>query len=1071
MSPTFFIDRPIFASVLSIVIVVVGLVAMQALPIAQFPPITPPMVQIEADYPGASAEVVAEAVARPIELQLPGIDNLLYFDSTSTNDGHMTIRLTFEIGTNVDIAQVQAQNRQKLAEPQLPPEVVRQGITVKKMSPDLLAVMVLQSSDPQHDAFFLANFATLRIIDNVKRLPGVGDAMVFGQQNYSMRLILNPVRMAQLNLTPTDIAAVVREQNRDFPAGTIGREPTPNGTELTLPLITEGRMSDVREFEDMIVRALPNGSMVRLKDVARIELGAQSYVLEGRYNHKPTALLITFLSPGANALDTVKRMRQEMSHLAKVFPPGVTYDIPYDTTRFVEVSIREVVATLRDAMILVLLVVYLFLQSWRATLIPAVAVPVSLIGTFAGMAALGFSINTLTLFGLVLAIGIVVDDAIVVVENVERHMANGLSPRDAAKKAMGEVTGPVIAIVLVLCAVFVPVGFLGGITGQLYKQFAITIAVSVIISGLVALTLSPALCALVLKPGHGHHRGFFGLFNRLFDWIQLRYGTIVGLTFRHALLSLAVFGMVIGIAVHLFRTIPTAFLPEEDQGYFITVVQLPDGASKKRTDAVLDKVENYYHSIPGVYGTQTLSGQNFVFNTRGTNTATMFAPLKHWDERSGKQNHVKSIIAGAFREFAGIPEGLVLAFNAPSIRGLGATGGFSVQVQDPAGGDFKKFAAVAQDFVAKARQDPAIGAVSTSFRVSAPRVRAKINRERAKALGVPISEVFDTLQAYFGNLYINDFVKFGRVYRVQTEAEPEYRSTPSDINKIYVRTLNGQGPAMIPLDTVVTTTYGSGPDPVTHFNGFNTALVLGSAAPGYSSGQALDALEKVAQEVLVPQGLDIDWSGISYQERKAGAESLLAFGFGLLMVFLVLAAQYESWTVPFAVILAVPFGVFGALLAVWLSGMTNDIYFQIGLVTLIGLAAKNAILIVEFANQRYAHGLSLMEAAGQAARLRFRPIIMTSMAFILGVVPLVIASGAGAASRHSIGTGVLGGMLAATFLAVFFVPLFFVLVRKFSHRGRTGGASPAAASPSAASPRGSAPAGMAQAMPKEEGYT
>ena len=1034
MTSSFFIDRPIFASVLSIIIIVVGLVAMQTLPIEQFPPITPPMVQIEADYPGASAEVVAESVARPIELQLPGIDNLLYFDSTSTNDGHMTIRLTFEIGTNVDIAQVQAQNRQKLAEPQLPPEVVRQGITVKKMSPDLLAVTVLQSTDPQHDAFFLANFAILRVIDNIKRLPGMGDALVFGQQNYSMRLILNPVRMAQLNLTPTDVATVVREQNRDFPAGMIGREPTPNGTELTLPLITDGRMSEVKEFEEMIVRAMPNGSIVRLKDVAKVELGAQSYVLEGRYNRKPTALLITFLSPGANALDTAKLMRAEMERLSKIFPPGVTYDIPYDTTRFVEVSIQEVVATLRDAMILVLLVVYLFLQSWRATLIPAMAVPISLIGTFAGMSALGFSINTLTLFGLVLAIGIVVDDAIVVVENVERHMENGLSPREAAKKAMSEVTGPVIAIVLVLCAVFVPVAFLGGITGQLYKQFAITIAVSVTISGFVALTLSPALCALVLKPSHGSRRGLFKWFNQLFDWIQLRYARTVGLTLRRITLSLVLFALVVGMAAALFRTIPMSFLPDEDQGYFITVVQLPDGASKKRTDAVLDKVERYYLSLPEVYGTQVLSGQNFVFSTRGTNTATMFTPLKHWNERTGKGQHVKALIGGAFQEFAKIPEALVLAFNAPSIRGLGATGGFSVQVQDPGGGDFRTFGQVAQEFVAKARQDPAIGAASTSFRVGAPRVHAKINRERAKALGVPISEVFDTLQAYFGNLYINDFVKFGRVYRVQTEAEPQYRSSPEDISKIYVRAVNAQGPAMIPLDTVVTTSYSSGPDPVTHFNGFNTALVLGSAASGYSSGEALDALERAAQEVLIPKGLDIDWSGISYQERKVGAQSVMAFGFGLLMVFLVLAAQYESWTVPFAVILAVPFGVFGALLAVWLTGGANDIYFQIGLVTLIGLSAKNAILIVEFANQRYEHGLSLRDSASEAAKLRFRPIIMTSMAFILGVVPLVLATGAGAASRHSIGTGVLGGMLVGTFLAVLFVPLFFVLVRTINQR-------------------------------------
>jgi HAE1 family hydrophobic/amphiphilic exporter-1/multidrug efflux pump len=668
-------------------------------------------------------------------------------------------------------------------------------------------------------------------------------------------------------------------------------------------------------------------------------------------------------------------------------------------------------------------------------LIPVSAVPVSLIGTFAGMAALGFSINTLTLFGLVLAIGIVVDDAIVVVENVERHMEGGLSPKDAAKKAMEEVAGPVIAIVLVLCAVFVPVGFLGGITGQLYKQFAITIAVSVAISGFVALTLSPALCALVLKPSHGSRKGFFGLFNRLFEWVQIRYSTSVGFTLKHMVLSLALCAVVIGVAVKLFAGIPSAFLPEEDQGYFITVVQLPDGASKKRTDAVVDRIERYYHTLPAIYGTQALSGQNFVFNTRGTNTATLFAPLKHWDERKNRQDHVKALIGGAFGEFAKIPGALILAFNAPSIRGLGATGGFSVQLQDPSGGDFKQFGAVAQEFVEKARQDPAIGAVSTSFRVSAPRVHAKINRERAKALGVPISEVFDTLQAYVGNLYINDFVKFGRVYRVQTEAEPQYRSRPADIAKIYVRAMTGRGASMIPLDTVVSTTYSSGPDPVTHFNGFNTALVLGSAAPGYSSGQALDALERVAKEVLTPQGFDIDWSGISYQEHKAGSQSVVAFGFGLLMVFLVLAAQYESWTVPFAVILAVPFGVFGALSAVWLSGMTNDIYFQIGLVTLIGLSAKNAILIVEFANQRYEHGLPLRDAASEAARLRFRPILMTSLAFILGVVPLVVASGAGAASRHSIGTGVFGGMIAATILSVLFVPLFFVLIRMLGKPG------------------------------------
>ena len=1038
MSPRFFIDRPIFASVISIVIVVVGLVSLQALPIAQFPEITPPMVQIEADYPGASAEVAAESVARPIEIQLPGIDNLLYYDSTSTDDGYVTIRLTFEIGTDVDIAQVQTQNRQELAEPQLPPEVVRQGITVKKMSPDLLAVVALSSSDPRHDNVFLSNYAILRIVDNLKRLPGVGEAMVFGQQDYAMRLILDPIRMAQLSVTPTDIANVVQEQNRDFPAGRVGREPAPEGTELTIPVITRGRMSEVREFEEMIVRAYPDGSMVRLKDLASVELGARSYNLEGRWNGKPNVFLLTFLSPGANALDTAKRIRAEMEQLAANFPAGVAFDIPYDTTKFIEVSIREVLKTLGEAMLLVILVVYVFLQSWRATLIPAVAVPVSLIGAFAGMAALGFSINTLTLFGMVLAIGIVVDDAIVVVENVERHLRGGLQPKDAAKKAMDEVTGPVIALVIVLAAVFLPVGFLGGITGELYKQFAITITLAVVISGVVALTLSPALCALVLRPGHGPQRAIWERFNRSFEWAQLRYVGVAGGIIRRPALSLAIFGLLILLTIGLFTRIPPSFLPTEDQGYFIVMVQLPDGASKQRTDAVLEKVEEFFLSIPAVHSTDALSGQNFIFNTRGANQATVFIPLHLWDERAPHE-HAGALIGAAFQKFATIPEALILAFNPPSIRGLGATGGFSLQVQDPGGREFTEFAATVQEFIGRAQQEPEIGGLSTNFRVTAPRLYATVNRERAKALGVPISQVFDTLQAYFGNLYINDFVKFGRVYRVQTEASQQYRSSPEDIRNIYVRTQNGANASMIPLDTVVTTEFTSGPDPVTHFNGFNTALVLGGAAPGYSSGQAIAALERVAQEVLIPRAYSIDWSGISFQERKVGVESTFAFAFGLLMVFLVLAALYESWSVPFAVILAVPFGVFGALSAVWVRGLSNDIYFQIGLVTLIALAARNAILIVEFANQRYETGMSLVEAALAAARLRFRPIIMTSMAFILGVVPLVIASGAGAASRHSIGTGVFGGMLAATFLAIFFVPLFFVLIRHLVGRDRAAG--------------------------------
>ncbi|HEV8326279.1 MAG TPA: multidrug efflux RND transporter permease subunit [Nitrospiraceae bacterium] len=1031
MSSRMFIERPIFASVLSIVIVLIGLLALQNLPIAQFPPITPPTVQIEADYPGATAEVVATSVARPIEVQLPGIDHLLYFDSTSTGDGHMVLRLTFEVGTDIDIATVQAQNREKLAEPQLPQEVIRQGISVKKVSPDLLNVIFLQSDDPRYDRVFLSNYALINVVDRLKLLPGVGDIQIFGQQNYSMRIVLNPERMTRFSLTPTDIAGIIRDQNRDFPAGIIGRAPAQKGTVLTLPILTLGRLTEVNDFEELIVRALPDGSIVRLRDVARIELGSQAYGLEGRIDGKPSTTLLTFLAPGANALKTVGRINREMEQIAKTFPPGIRYIIPYDTTKFIEVSIKEVVQTLGEALLLVVLVVYLFLQNWRATLIPAIAVPVSLIGTFAGMVALDFSINTLTLFGMVLAIGIVVDDAIVVVENVERHMKEeGLSPKQAAIKAMEEVSGPVIAIVLVLASVFVPVAFLPGITGQLYKQFALTIALSVAISGLVALTLSPALCALLLQPHQGARKGVFGVFNRMFETLTRRYGQGLVPLIRRPLLSMTLFGALLLGTYGLFQTIPAGFLPDEDQGYIVLSVQLPDGASNERTDAVVKKLEAFYKGIPATTHVISLTGLNFVFGSRGSNQATMFVPFKLWDERPNPQDQAPAILGQSYQFFGTIPEAFVLAFNPPPIRGIGNAGGFTAQLQDPNGRDLREFASTVQSFIAKTRQAPELQAANTIFRVSVPHVYAHINRERIKSLGVPISDVFDTLQAYFGNMYINDFVKFGRVYRVQTEAPPDYRSSPEDFAKIYVHPGIGSERTMIPLDTVVTAQFVNAADPITHFNGINTALVMGGAAPGYSSGQALDALERVAADVLAPNGYGIDWSGVSFQERKVGGQSSLAFVFGLVMVFLVLAALYESWSVPFSIILAVPFGIFGAMLAVWLRGQQNDVYFQIGLVTLIGLAVKNAILIVEFANQRVAGGQPVVDAALDAARLRFRPIIMTSMAFILGVLPLVRATGAGAASRHSIGTGVFGGMLAATFLAIFFVPLFFLLIRR-----------------------------------------
>ncbi len=1034
MSPHFFIDRPIFASVLSIVISLFGLIAIQNLPISQFPQITPPTVQVDANYPGASPDIVANSVAGVIERELPGIDNLLYYSSTNTSDGHMSLTLTFEIGTNLDIAALQTQNRVKLAEPRLPQEVVRQGITVKKQSANFLGVIALGSTDPRHDSIFLANYAIRNVVDRIKRVPGVGDASVFGQQDYSMRIILDPVRMAQLQLTPNDIVTAIQEQNREFPAGSVGREPAMKGTQLTIPLMTRGRFSEVKEFEDVIVRAQLDGSMIRLKDVARMELGAQSYVLSARVDGEPTTVMVANLSPGANALGTMQRVKAELNTLAKSFPAGMSYHITYNTTLFVETSIREVVKTLLEALVLVVLVVYLFLQSWRATLIPAIAIPVSLLGAFVGMQLLGFSINTLTLFGMVLAIGIVVDDAILVVENVERHLREGgVSGREAAKRAMNEVSGPIIASVLILCFVFVPVGFLGGITGQLYRQFSITIAVSVVVSGIVALTLSPALCAVLLRAEHTSSGGLFAVLRGSIDRTTNRYTRIVSGVLGRPLLSVAVFGLLIMLMMGLFRTIPTTFLPGEDQGYLPVFVQLPDGASMQRTEVILDQVEKFFLSFPAVNSVDTLVGQNFVFNTRGANSATMFVTLKPWDERD---MHADALLGAAIEKFSTMRDALVLVFPPPPIDGLGTAGGFSLQIQDLKGGDVKAFGAAIQEFVERTRLEPSLQAVNSSFRGNSPRVYAHVDRERAKTLGVPVSDVFDTLQAYFGNFYINDFIKFNRVYRVQTEGEPAYRMSPENIRSIFVRAQNSQGARMIPLSTIVRTEITSGPDPVTHFNGFHTALVNGGAAPGYTSGQALATLERLAQEVLIPKGYGLDWSGISYQEKRASGQGTWVFAFALLMVFLIMAAQYESWSIPLGVMLSVPFGVLGALLAIWISGMSNDVYFQIGLVTLIGLAAKNAILIVEFANQQYQAGVDLVKAATEAARLRFRPIVMTSLAFILGVTPLVLATGAGAASRQSIGTGVMGGMLAATFLAPLFVPLFFVLITKMT-RGKT----------------------------------
>lgn len=1033
MISRFCIDRPIFASVISIVITLGGLAAMGSLPIAQFPEITPPTVQVASVFTGANAEVVAGNISAPVEQQISGVENMLYQQSSNSSSGESMVTVTFEIGTDVDQATVNTQNRVKLAEPQLPEDVRRNGISVKKKSPNMLLVAVLRSPDGSFDDVFTSNYASLYVLDELKRLPGAGDVTVFGGKDYAMRLWLNPDRMAALGLTTSDIAAAVREQNQQFAAGKVGQQPMAGPQQLTFPVSTKGRLVEPREFEEIVIRANSDGSMIRLKDVGRAELGTKEYESLGLLNGKPGTLIIVYQQPGSNALDLAENVRKTLAELSKSFPDGLEYSIPYDTTRFVEVSIEEVVHTLFEAIVLVLLVVFLFLQSIRATLVPLIAVPISLIGTFAGMAALDFSINTLTLFGMVLAIGIVVDDAIVVVENVERLMHDEkLSPKDAARKAMDEVTGPVIAIVLVLVSVFVPVAFLGGMTGELYKQFAVTIAVSVVLSGIVALTLSPALCAILLKPTHGEKGRFFAAFNRFFDWATAKYTAGVKRVLRRGALFGGVFVALLVAVGGLFHRVPGGFVPPEDQGYIMFSVQLPEGASLLRTKAANDKVEEIVRAHPAVEDIISFVGFDLIAGQNKSRVASLFVILKPWEERKTQELHAFGVLKKLSAELRSVETANVIGFNPPTIPGLSTTGGFELYIQSRGEGDTQRLNEVAQEFVAKARKRAEFAGVVSTLRANSPELYVEVDREKAKALGVNLTDIFQTIQASFGSLYVNDFNKFGRVYRVQLQAEPQFRATPDDIGRLFVR---GRDNKMLPLATLVTLKNSSGPEALDRFNGFPAAKVMGNPAPGVSSGDAMRALEELGAEL--PHGYSYAFAGEYYQQKKASGSSTVVFAFGVVMVFLILAAQYERWTLPLSVILAVPLGLFGALLAVFLTGHTNDVYFQIGLITLIGLAAKNAILIVEFAVLKAKEGLSPLDAAVEAARLRFRPILMTSLAFILGVVPLITSSGAGAASRHSIGIGVFGGMIAATILAVFFVPLFYLVIERLSGRGKT----------------------------------
>ena len=1021
MLSRFFIDRPIFAAVISIFLVLAGLAAIRTLPIAQYPEIAPPVITVQATYPGASAQVVEDTVAAPLENAINGIPGMQYMSSNSASNGIVQIQVTFEIGTDVDIAAVNVNNRVNEVTPRLPEEVRRQGVTVERGSSSFLQVVAFYSPDNTLTDLDTSNYVTLNVLDQIKRLPGTTNVQIFGAKDYAMRIWMQPDRLAQMKLTPTDVINAINDQNAQFAAGKVGQSPIGKGQDLVFTVTTKGRLSDAKEFGDIIVRANPDGSTVHLRDIARVELGAASYEFNGRYNGKPATLVGIFLSPGANALDVGKSSNELLASLATRFPQGLAYSVAFDTTRFVEVSIREVLKTLGEAMILVFLVVYLFLQSWRAAIIPFAAVPVALIGTFAGIHVLGYSINTLTLFGMVLSIGIVVDDAIVVLENVERIMREeGLPPRDAAVKAMREVTSPIIAIVLTLVAVFVPIAFLGGLTGELYRQFAVTISICVVISGTVALSLSPALCALILKPHEAPNR-FFAAFNRGFERVRNRYSHGVAWLIRRGVIGLTLFALMVVGTVLMWRITPGSLVPDEDQGFYISAVILPDGATLERTQKVVEQVEAAVRSNPNNQDVVAFTGFDFIGGSFRNNAATLFVTQKHWDLRTVT---AQQLVGELYAKTAGIKDALVLAFNPPPIFGLGTTGGYEFYIQNHGDGGSKKLSEVKDAFLARANSDPQLGGAQTLWHAAVPQLFVDVDREKAKKAGVPISDIFNTLSATMGSYYVNDFNKYGRTWQVLLSAEPEYRKRPDDIGGMYVRSTSGD---MVPLSALVRVKYTSGPDSLDRFNNLPAVKIIGQAAPGYSSGQAIARVEQIARETL-PADFSFDWGGSSYQEKKSGGTSTFALGLAVIMVFLILAAQYERWSLPLAVLLALPFGTFGALVAVWARGLTSDVYFQIGLVTLLGLAAKNAILIVEFALLKHEEGLSAAAAAIEGARLRFRPILMTSLAFIFGVLPLAISSGAGAGARHSVGTGVMGGMLAATFLAIFFVPLFFKVI-------------------------------------------